>query len=402
MSVVTASGIDRAASARASREDRRVVFRGHRLGYGVLKAIAALGRAVRVPGVGVVVNDAALIRSVLLDADRFSKVGPGGSSELWTPVIGPNALLNMEGAEHAHLRRTLAPMFTPRFLADIVADTLTPVLDDVKARLIAGERVDIAEAAERSAALVICRLTGRPVDDPDDAIGRLAAAREMLAVVTLTTKRFSPDQLAFMHRKLEEINASTRAAYRANTAGTVPALLRSSGLSEDDALSVVAAMVIAGTETIVSFVPRFTQLIVTSGYVDHLAAHPQEATAAVNEGLRVTVPSPLMIRSVLTATRIGRARVRPGDRVVLSSIMACQKAGDFDPFRPVPKDMRQLWFGAGAHFCIGMPLAMLEATSFAVALAEAHAARPFRIVSKRRKGNTVAAGYESLVIQCLT
>jgi cytochrome P450 len=107
-----------------------------------------------------------------------------------------------------------------------------------------------------------------------------------------------------------------------------------------------------------------------------------------------------MIRSVITRTRIGRHRVRPGDRIILSTVMACQRAGDFNPFRPIPKDMRQLWFGAGAHFCIGMPLAMLEATTFASTIASVSAVRSLRIVSKTYKTNTIAASYSELVIQC--
>ena len=72
----------------ATREDHRVVFRGHRAGYAALKLIAAAGPVVRVPGVGVVVSDAQIIRDVLLDGRHFSKVGPGGSSELWSPSSG--------------------------------------------------------------------------------------------------------------------------------------------------------------------------------------------------------------------------------------------------------------------------------------------------------------------------
>jgi len=78
--------------------------------------------------------------------------------------------------------------------------------------------------------------------------------------------------------------------------------------------------------------------------------------------------------------------------------MACQAAGDFNPDKPVPKPMRQLWFGAGAHFCIGMPLATLEAERFITALAVAYRERPFAITSKTYKRRTIAAGYKELTV----
>lgn len=388
------------ASARATREDRRVVYRGHRSGYAILKLVSKLGAVVPIPAVGVVVNDAKLIRQILLDGEHFSKVGPGGSSELWTPLLGPNALLNMDGDSHAHLRRKLGPLFTTKFLNQMVGSVLELQMAELQRRLLDGEPVDITAQAERGAALVICKLTGYAIDNPRAVTVQLAKARELLGMISLTTKRFSDTTLAIMHEKLADLNASTRAAYQANIDGTVPALLRAEGLDENDTISVVSAMIVAGTETIVSFIPRFTHLLIDSGYIDHLAASPGDVDSAVNEGLRVAVPSPVMIRSVIAPTRVDRVRVRPGDRIILSTVMACQRAGDFNPLRPIPKEMRQLWFGAGAHFCIGMPLAMLEATAFASTIAAVHAVRPLRIVSKTYKANTIASSYSELVVQC--
>jgi cytochrome P450 len=382
----------------ATREDHRVVFRGHRLGYTTLKLISAARPVIRVPGVGVVVSDAATIREVLLDSSHFSKVGPGGSSELWSPVIGPRALLNMDGEEHAHLRKQLAPLFTPRFLNEIVADTLDPHFTRMRNDLGAGRPVDVVSAAETGAALIICRLTGFQTGHVEAAAEQLAKARQVLSYANLTTRRFTDRQVAQMRALLDDMTGTARSAYREAAPGTVPALLREAGLSEDDAISVITALVVAGTETIVSFLPRLTQLLLESGWMERIAQDPSLFGAAIAEAFRVTVPSPVMIRAVTAATRIGRVGVRPGDRIVLSTIMACQAAGDFNPGLPVPKPMRQLWFGAGAHFCIGMPLASLEAEMFITALAGAYRDRPFAITRKIYKRRTIAAGYKELTV----
>ena len=70
----------------------------------------------RIPGLGVLVRDATLLRWVLMNTDSFTKTGPGSPSDLWTPVLGPAVLLNMEGADHLALRRKLGPLFAPAAL----------------------------------------------------------------------------------------------------------------------------------------------------------------------------------------------------------------------------------------------------------------------------------------------
>jgi cytochrome P450 len=382
----------------ATREDRRVVFRSHGVGYAALKLISRAGPVVRVPGVGVVVSDAQTIRDILLDSGHFSKVGPGGSSELWSPVIGPRALLNMDGQEHAHLRKQLAPLFTPRFLNEIVSDTLEPHFTRMRNDIIAGRPVDVVEAAETGAALIICRLTGFRTDDVEAAAVQLAKARQVLSYASLTTRRFTDRQVNQMKALLDDMTGGARTSYRDAAPGTVPALLREAGLSEDDTISVITALVVAGTETIVSFLPRLTQILLQSGWMQKVAENPGLSSATVTEALRVTVPSPVMIRAVSEATTIRSIGVRPGDRIVLSTLMACQAAGDFNPDVPVPKPMRQLWFGAGAHFCIGMPLAILEAEMFITALAAAYRERPFGLSRKTYKRRTIAAGYKELTV----
>ena len=59
-----------------------------------------------------------------MDTSGFSKNGPGAPSDLWTPVLGPSVLLNMEGADHAALRRKLGPLFAPAFVDGLVAASL--------------------------------------------------------------------------------------------------------------------------------------------------------------------------------------------------------------------------------------------------------------------------------------
>ncbi|MFC7728617.1 hypothetical protein [Actinomadura keratinilytica] len=97
--------------------ERRLYMAAHPFAYPLLRALARRGPVVRVPGVGVVVNDARLARDVLMDGETFRKDGPGSPGDLWTPVLGPSVLLNMEGEAHRLLRRRLTGLFTPGYTA---------------------------------------------------------------------------------------------------------------------------------------------------------------------------------------------------------------------------------------------------------------------------------------------
>lgn len=395
--------LDKKLAHKATQEDQAVINKAHPLGYRILKLIAKKGDVVRVPKIGVVVSDAAILRNILLSPDSFSKVGKGVSSDLWTPIIGSNGLLNMDGKEHAHLRKQLSPLFTSRFVNSIVEETLAPHMDSLKTRLLNGEKVDIAFEAEESAALVICKLTGFDVnsENHEEINNRLGEARSLTSMAKLTKPKLSPAQIALAKEKLAFINVSTRAAYNSGDMSTVPARLKEEGLSEEDTVSVVSAMIIAGTETIISFIPRMVALFVTTDYFVHLKDNPDDISSGINEAMRVIVPTPVMLRSVKVDSRIGNLEVLKGERLVLSTILSCRKAGDFNPFQPIPKEMRQLWFGAGVHFCIGMPLALAQAQLFTKTLIEVYETKSrLNIIHKTVRTNTLAPAYKELILKC--
>ena len=192
--------------------EERVQRAAHPLAYPALRS-ARHRPVVRVPRIGVVVSDAATAREVLLDLDHFSKVGPGAPSDLWTPVLGPSVLLNMEGAEHAALRRALGPLFSPRAVRELVsgaggADVADGggVLPDLTRRLAAGERVDLAAAVTAQAGAVICGMVGLP--PTDDAVrSAMSAAQTITGMVRLHRHGLTRSQVVRARAVLERLTA---------------------------------------------------------------------------------------------------------------------------------------------------------------------------------------------------
>ena len=366
----------------------------HPVAYPLLRSIRR--PAVRVPGLGVVVTDAALLRSVLMDTANFTKTGPGSPSDLWTPVLGPSVLLNMEGADHVALRRKLGPLFSPSYVEPLAAASLATAA--LTARLRAGQDVDLVEVVKQCASVMIGQLVGLSRVD-DELFERVSS---ITRVVRLSRPRLTPPQVARARAVLDELTAHARAAYATGDEATVPGRMRSLGLSEDEAMGAVGAFVLTGTETLVSYIPRLVALLVDSGWLPLLATDRALIEPAIAEGLRVTTPSPVMLRSASATlgrvdAAIGPVRVRPGDRVILATFAANRALGPFDPEANVANTLKQLWFGAGTHFCLGAPLAMAQIRLILGAVLDAPGV--LTITSRAPARGVLIPSYASLVVR---
>lgn len=376
------------ALARAWEE--RVWCAAHPIAYPLLKASRA--HVQRVPGLGVLVRDAELLRATLMNTTAFSKTGPGAPSDLWTPVLGPAVLLNMEGADHLALRRKLGSLFAPGYIDPLVGRSLPAA--ELTARLRGGESVDMVAEAKRNASAMITQLVGLPASEVDDEL--FDRVSSITRFVRLSRPRLSPTQVVAARAILDELTTHARTAYRAGVESTVPGRMRTLGLTEDEAMGAVGAFVLAGTETLVSYIPRLVALLIDSGWMPRLNSDPALVEPAIAEGLRVTTPSPVMLRSVIAPATIGPVAVHPGDRVILATFAANRASGDFDPSANSAAALKQLWFGAGTHFCLGAPLAMAQIRGTLGALL---AAGPLEILSRAPARGVLIPSYRSLVIR---
>jgi cytochrome P450 len=145
-------------------------------------------------------------------------------------------------------------------------------------------------------------------------------------------------------------------------------------ISADELIGLAVFFLAAGHGT--------TRNLLTNGlYL--LLTHPAEAAKlsgdgdpartgpAVEEVLRYESPIPMVSRLALADLTLGDAKIRAGDSVIVHLAAAnrdpamFERPATFDVTRP---DNRQLAFGRGRHFCLGAPLARVEA---AVVLEEA-------------------------------
>jgi cytochrome P450 len=373
--------------------ERRLYLAAHPFAYPLLRGVARLGPVVRVPGVGVVVNEAVPAREVLMDGETFRKDGPGSPGDLWTPVLGPSVLLNMEGEAHRTLRRRLSELFTPSYSEALCERVLGEPLARLADRLERGAVVDLVDTMRVLAGAVISEVIGLETRSERDWRRLFEQGERIVSMVSLRTRRLSPAQVERARSVLDPLGEIAAKAYAAGDVSTVMGRMQALGLSEAEARGAAGAFFLTGTETVATLVPRLVALLHDTGRLD--ASIPLDR--AIDEAMRVTTPTPVMLRSVHRPGKVGGVRVGPGDRIVIATHNCCRAYGPFDVDGPPhPPELRRLWFGAGPHFCIGYPLATAEIRSVARTVL---AAAPLKIVRRRAARGTLIPTYAKLVVR---
>lgn len=389
---------------RAGAHELRLQLAAHPLAYPVVRVLGRLGPAVRVPGLGIVVNDASAAREVLTDTETF-RSGGGTEADLWTPVFGPSMLVNMDGPEHRAMRRKLAEFFTPAYVRRLVDAACTEPLARVAETVRSGHPVDVVRTTKIVAGAVTSALTGFTVTgstaEREAAYLRMTGqATAIIGLVKLGRLSLSARQIARARAIVAEIGSTTSLAWEQGDETTAVGRMRSFGLTEDEARGLASAFLIAGTETITSLLPRMVAVLHDHGELAGVAAAYRAGdtgpmAAAIDETARLITPAPIILRNAVRPGRIAGAEVRAGDRVVLSTLNCARASGRFDLARVHPPELRRLWFGAGPHFCLGYPLAMAEIHAVLGTLFDTAA---LRITARRAASGVLFPAYRRLEV----
>jgi cytochrome P450 len=355
--------------------------------------------------VGHLVSSLPLAREVLTSPERFAKTGPGALSDSLTGVMGRSALVNMDGEAHRRLRGKLQALFTPAGAAALVQSVLGPALGLLGERLRRGERVDLAREAQAMTGRVACALLGVPLPPGrEDAtcieLHRLGA--EFASVLTLGGGRPDARRLAEAAAQFARLTQFAREAFDRGDERCVPGRLRALGLDFEECRGVIGLLLLAGTETTASALPRIVAMLVDTGQWSRLRAQRALMAAALDEGLRLTAAVPLMTRNVVAPTTLGGRTLGRDDRVIvlLYNVLRSHEMGGepswFDLGRERAVAGPPLWFGQGPHFCLGAALARQEIEAALTALLEAG---DLAIVLRDHRSQGPLPGYGRLLVE---
>ncbi|GHO98241.1 hypothetical protein KSF_082890 [Reticulibacter mediterranei] len=136
-------------------------------------------------------------------------------------------------------------------------------------------------------------------------------------------------------------------------------------LSNEELIGFCVLLLVAGNETTTNLIGNLVLCLdETPGALERLRAHRELVPNALEEALRYYSPVKLQPRWAVTETTIGDQRIEAGQLLLVWVASANRDEAQFpnaDQFKIERDPNRHLGFGRGIHFCLGAPLARLEA-----------------------------------------
>ena len=281
----------------------------------------------------------------------------------------PRLLIYLDPPDHTRLRGLVTKALTPR-VVEAMRPQIAALVDGLLDRVAAGGQMNIVDdLAYPLPATVIATLLGVPAADRDQFRVWSDDFARFLGNLTILT----PDQITHI---VASIGAFTEyfqrhvAARRGHPQDDLlQALLQAEEqgdtLSTDELIANCMLLLGAGHITTIDLIANgLLTLLRHPAQRQRLQADPALIAPAVEELLRYESPVQLTARILQEDVEIGGTRIRRRHIIQLALGAANRDPARFpDPDRLdlTRADNRHLAFGYAAHYCLGAPLARLEA-----------------------------------------
>ncbi len=325
--------------------------------------------------------------AVLRDGERFASDTARAAGRLGDHVRGLRRLSPLgdhplfgqtDPPDHPRLRSIINRAFTPRVI-EAHRPRVRAVVDELLDALPAGEPFDfMTTVAERLPVLVIGDLLGLDAESRGPVRERAQAIMQAVSEDQLTPaqRRAADDATAWLRDFLaryaqEHGDEPERRLIRI----LLDAEAEGGRLSDEELLAFTVFLYSAGSGPTAGLLGN--GLVALLQHPDELArlrAQPDLVMPATDELLRYDSPTQVLIRVAAADVQVGRRRIAAGDTLLVMTGAANRDPEAF----PEPDHLdvtrerasRHLSFGYGSHFCLGAPLAQLEADELLRALFE--------------------------------
>ena len=284
-----------------------------------------------------------------------------------SPLGDTRSMLASDPPEHTFLRAIVNRAFTPRSV-----ERLRPHIEALAESLLdeqpsTGEWDLVTGLAQPLPVIVIAELLGVPSEDRaqfkrwSDRIAQttdvLQSTETIEQIRQATREIIDYFSVVIDERRREPREDLISALVQAETEGR--------RLTGDEVLAFAILLLVAGNETTTNLIGLgMRALLANPEALATLRAEPERIPAAIEEMLRYDAPVQGVVRFVTRDTQIGERTVKAGE-----VIMGMTGAANRDPDQfPEPArfdidrtDVRHLAFGQGIHYCVGAPLARVEA-----------------------------------------
>ncbi|WIY63468.1 cytochrome P450 family protein [Bacillus arachidis] len=274
-------------------------------------------------------------------------------------------MLNSDSPDHSRLRALVQKAFTPKMISQLderiqnIADTLLDQVEHTNSLNL------VNDYAFPLPINVISEMLGIPKEDQEKF---RVWSHEVIASPE------TPEEIKDNEIKLSEfitylqylVDVKRKEPKEDLVSALIQAESEGSKLSAPELYSMIMLLIVAGHETTVNLITNTVlALLENTDQLQLLKAKPEFIDSAIEEGLRYY--SPVEITTARWASEpfvIHDQEIQKGDMVIISLASANRDENVFmnpDVFDITRENNRHIAFGHGSHFCLGAPLARLEA-----------------------------------------
>lgn len=279
-----------------------------------------------------------------------------------------NWLLFKDPPTHTRLRGLVSKAFTPRVIEGMRTDIqqITDGLIDAKRET--GAMDIINDLAYTLPVLVITDMLGVPAEDRE--LFKYWSNDLVLALdpTPMNEQQFARAEAAaaaftdYFHALVRERRRQPQDDLLSKLIAAEEAGDR---LSEDELLGTCVLLLVAGHETTMNLIGNGTlALLRNPDQLEKLKADPSLIAGAVEEMLRYDSPVQMTGRGVMQSIELGGVPLQPGEEIIVLLGAANRDPHAFaepDRLDITRRDVRHVSFAHGIHYCLGAPLARVEA-----------------------------------------
>lgn len=320
----------------------------------------------------------------------------------------PPGFLFLDPPDHTRLRKLVSKAFAPRVVSALqpeITILVTGLLDRIAKK---GGFDVIEDFAYPLPVAVICRLLGVPLED-EPQFSRVSAllAQSLDPFVAFTgtpsdNLKERMDAGTWLRGYLHGLVERRRSRPGDDLMSALVAVEESGDqLTEEEIVSTCVLLLVAGHETTVNLIGNaILAMLRHPSQWAALGADASRAATVIEETLRYDPPVQMIARTAAADMAIGEVELPAGDIMMLLTAAAQRDPAEYDRpdiFDPDREGLRHLGFGRGAHYCLGAPLARLEAS---VALSAVTARFPDARLDgePRYKPNVTLRGLSALTV----
>lgn len=274
-------------------------------------------------------------------------------------------MLNFDPPDHSRLRSLVQKAFTPQMILQL-KDNIQSVADSLLDKIEFQHTINLVnDYAFQLPIIVISEMLGIPQEDRDKfrvwshAVIDSPETQEALQEVDKKLGEFINYLRYLVDKKRENPSDDlVSALIQAESEGTK--------LSATELYSMVMLLIVAGHETTVNLITNMTLVLLEHpDQLQLLRKNPDLIDSAIEESLRFYSPVELTtMRWASESFTLHGQNIQLKDEVIISLASANRDEKIFPNahiFDITRKNNRHIAFGHGSHFCLGAPLARLEA-----------------------------------------